>query len=104
MFFTNARVQHDRVGTIGTKKVYNKKMFFRILLIASMDQTKSTSSIIQKIGRQFYDDFGLWFMYLFMGKWSMLRNFIGDYFRLFCKMKQIKKDRKANKILRANWL
>ncbi|MEQ2515301.1 glycosyltransferase family 2 protein [Bacteroides zhangwenhongii] len=104
VFITNARVQHDRVGTIGNKKIYNKKLFFRNLLIASMDQTKSASFIIQKIGRQFYDDFGLWFMYLFMGKWSMLHNFIEDYFRLFCKVKQIKKDRKANKILQANWL
>ena len=104
VFATQAVMLHDRTDTVGNKKVYNKNIHFRKLLIDCMDQTKSTGFIIQKTGRQFYDDIGLWLMYVLTGKWKKTHNFLWDYCKLLSKFGQIRKDRIANSKLQTNWL
>ena len=55
--------------------------------------------IIQKLGRQFYDEIGLWFMYLLTGKFKMLHNFVGDYVKLLYMLPKINDSRRRNKTL-----
>lgn len=104
VFTLKSRILHDREDTVGNKKVYNKELNYRHLLLNSMDINQSAKYIIQKIGRQFYDDLGLCIMYLLTGQWRMLHNFLWDYYRLLSKICIIKKNRKENKKLQANWI
>lgn len=99
VFTLDAIVLHDRIATVGNQKMYNYKLFYRHLLQDAANIQYSKGYIFQKMGRQFYDEIGLWFMYLFTGKWKMLHNFVEDYVKLLCHLPQICKSRKRNKAL-----
>lgn len=99
IFTTEAHVNHDRMATVGNQVMYNHKLFYRHLLQDAADITKGKGFIIQKLGRQFYDEIGLWVMYLVTGNWKMLHNFIGDYIKLFGNLPRISKSRTINKQL-----
>lgn len=99
VFTTSAFVQHDRMATVGNKKMYNYKLFYRHLIQDAANILYGRGFIIQKLGRQFYDEVGLFFMYLFTGKWGALHNFVGDYIRLFANLSKINRSRALNKQL-----
>lgn len=99
VFTTKARIRHDRESTVGNIKMYNHKLAFRKLMIDAANILYSPGFIIQKTGRQFYDEIGLWFMYLFTGKWYMLHNFLWDYIKLVYKIPAIMESRKYNKTI-----
>lgn len=99
VFTTNAFIRHDREATVGNQSMYNHKLAYRHLIQDAANILYSKGYIIQKIGRQFYDEIGLFFMYLLTGKWKMLHNFPADYFRLLCQIPAIRKSRKMNKTL-----
>ena len=84
--------------------MYNHKLQFRHIVQDCANINNSVSFIIQKQGRQFYDEIGLWFMYLFTGKWKMLHNFLGDYCKIIYLIPKIKHSRKLNKMLGSNWI
>lgn len=99
VFTLDTFVYHDRTATVGNQKMYNYKLFYRHLLQDAANIQFSKGYILQKLGRQFYDEVGLWFMYLLTGKWHMLHNFVGDYVKLLCHLPQINRSRKRNKVL-----
>lgn len=104
VFTTTACILHDRENTIGNSTMYNHKLSFRHIVQDCADINSSIAFIIQKQGRQFYDEIGLWFMYLFTGKWKMLHNFLKDYFKIIQLIPKIRHSRKLNKTLGANWI
>lgn len=104
VFTLKARIRHDREDTVGNKKAYNKTLNYRHLLINSMNINHPAGYIIQKTIRQFYDDLGLWVMYLLTGKWHMLHNFFWDYCKLLGKIRTIKNNRRENKKIQTNWI
>lgn len=99
IFTTEALVNHDRMATVGNQTMYNHKLFYRHLLQDAADITKGKGFIVQKLGRQFYDEIGLWVMYLVIGRWKMLHNFVGDYLKLIWNLPKISRSRKINKHL-----
>lgn len=99
VFTLDSFVFHDRMATVGNKKMYNHKIFYRHLLQDAANIQYGKGYIIQKMGRQFYDEVGLWIMYLLTGKWGMLHNFLGDYFKLLFNIFQIRASRKYNRTL-----
>lgn len=99
VFTTKAFVQHDRFATVGNKKMYNHKLFYRHLVQDAANVLYSNGYIAQKLGRQLYDEIGLFFMYLFTGRWKAIHNFIGDYCKLLTNIAKIGRSRKANKQL-----
>lgn len=99
VFTTTARIMHDRESTVGNVKMYNHKLAYRKLLQDSANILHGNGYIIQKLGRQFYDEIGLWIMYLLTGKWSMMHNFVGDYMKLLSNLPRIKYSRNKNKEL-----
>ena len=99
VFTTKAFVQHDRFATVGNKKMYNHKLFYRHLVQDAANVLYSNGYIAQKLGRQLYDEIGLFFMYLFTGRWKAIHNFIGDYCKLLANIAKIGRSRKANKQL-----
>ena len=99
VFTLDAFVYHDRTATVGNQKMYNHKLFYRHLLQDSANIQYGKGYIIQKLGRQFYDEIGLWFMYLLTGKWKMLHNFVGDYVKLLYMLPKINDSRRRNKTL-----
>lgn len=104
VFTTKAFIHHDREATVGNSIMYNRKIAFRHIVQDCANINNSIGEIIQKQGRQFYDEIGLWFMYLFTGKWNMLHNFIGDYLKILCMITKFKHSRKLNKTIGANWI
>ena len=104
VFTTKAFIYHDREATVGNSAMYNRKIAFRHIVQDCADINNSLCFIIQKQGRQFYDEIGLWFMYLFTGKWRMLHNFIGDYFKILCMIPKFRNSRKLNKTIGVNWI
>lgn len=103
-FTTRAFICHDRESTVGNSIMYNRKIAFRHVVQDCANINNNLGFIIQKQGRQFYDEIGLWFMYLFTGKWNMLHNFIGDYFKILLMIPKFKHSRKINKTIGANWI
>ena len=99
VFTTKAFVQHDRFATVGNKKMYNHKLFYRHLVQDAANVLYSNGYIVQKLGRQLYDEIGLFFMYLFTGRWKAIHNFIGDYCKLLANIVKIGRSRKVNKQL-----
>lgn len=99
VFTTTARIMHDRESTVGNVKMYNHKLAYRKLLQDSANILHGKGYIIQKLGRQFYDEIGLWVMYLLTGKWNMLHNFVGDYMKLLSNLSRIRYSRNKNKEL-----
>lgn len=99
VFTLDAFVYHDRTATVGNQKMYNHKLFYRHLVQDAANINYSKGYIIQKLGRQFYDKVGLFFMHLLTGNWNLLYNFIGDYCKLLLNIKKINKSRKINKQL-----
>ena len=99
VFTTTAFIRHDREATVGNQAMYNYKLAYRHLIQDAANILHGKGYIIQKIGRQFYDEIGLFFMYLITGKWSHIHNFIGDYLKLVTKIPAISKSRKLNKSL-----
>lgn len=99
VFTTNAFIRHDREATVGNQAMYNHKLAYRHLIQDAANILYSKRYIIQKIGRQFYDEIGLFLMYLLTGKWKMLHNFPADYFKLLCQIPAIRRSRKLNKTL-----
>lgn len=97
VFTLDSFVYHDRTATVGNQKMYNHKLFYRHLLQDAANVQNSKGYIIQKLGRQFYDEIGLWLMYFLTGKWKMLHNFVGDYVKLLCHLPRINQSRKCNK-------
>lgn len=79
--------------------MYNHKLAYRHLIQDAANILYSKGYIIQKIGRQFYDEIGLFLMYLLTGKWKMLHNFPADYFKLLYQIPAIRRSRKLNKTL-----
>lgn len=104
IFTTSAFIHHDREGTVGNDTMYNRKITFRHIVQDCANINYSLGFIIQKQGRQFYDEIGLWFMYLFTGKWKMLHNFVKDYFKILCMIPKFKHSRQINKTKGANWI
>lgn len=104
VFTTTAFIHHDREATVGNSTMYNRKIAFRHIVQDCANINNSIGFIIQKQGRQLYDEIGLWFMYLFTGKWKMLHNFVGDYFKILCMVPKFKYSRKLNKTIGANWI
>ena len=86
VFTTTAFIRHDREATVGNQAMYNHKLAYRYLVEIAANILHGKGYIIQKIGRQFYDEVGLFFMYLITGKWSHIHNFIGDYLKLVTKI------------------
>lgn len=101
---TTAFIRHDRKNTVGNQQVYNKGLNYRNLMGLCTNINLDIGFICQKSGRMLYDDFGLLLMYLFSGRWSMIHNFIFDYIRIISQIHKIKRSRKFNKKLNANWL
>lgn len=101
---TTAFIRHDRENTVGNQQAYNKGVNYRYLMRLCTNINFNIGFICQKSGRMLYDDFGIFFMYLFSGKWSMIHNFIFDYIKIICQINKIKRSRKFNKKLNANWL
>ena len=99
VFTTKAFVQHDRFATVGNEKMYNHKLFYRHLVQDAANVLYSNGYIVQKLGRLFYDEIGLFLMYLFIGKWKAIHNFIGDYCKLLANIVKIGRSRKVNKQL-----
>lgn len=99
VFTTNAFIRHDREATVGNQTMYNYKLAYRHLIQDAANILYSKGYIIQKIGRQFYDEIGLFLMYLLTGKWKMLHNFPADYFKLLCQIPAIRRSRILNKTL-----
>ncbi|WP_346711998.1 glycosyltransferase family 2 protein [Phocaeicola plebeius] len=99
VFTTNAFIRHDREATVGNQTMYNHKLAYRHLIQDAANILYSKGYIIQKIGRQFYDEIGLFLMYLLTGKWKMLHNFPADYFKLLCQIPAIRRSRILNKTL-----
>lgn len=99
VFTTNAFIRHDREATVGNQAMYNHKLAYRHLIQDAANILYSKGYIIQKIGRQFYDEIGLFLMYLLTGKWKILHNFPADYFKLLCQIPAIRRSRKLNKTL-----
>lgn len=99
VFTTKAFVQHDRFATVGNKTMYNHQLFYRHLVQDAANVLYSNGFIVQKIGRQFYDELGLFFMYLFTGRWKAMHNFVGDYCKLLMNISKIRHSRKINKQL-----
>lgn len=99
VFTTHAFICHDRDATVGNQAMYNHKLAYRHLIQDAANILYSKGYIIQKIGRQLYDEIGLFFMYLLTGKWKMLHNFPADYFKLLFQIPMICKSRKLNKTL-----
>ena len=99
VFTTNAFIRHDRFATVGNKQMYNYKLFYRHLLQDSANILYGKGYIIQKLGRQFYDETGLFLMYLMTGKWNALHNFVGDYCRILFNLRRIRNSRRENKLL-----
>lgn len=97
VFTTDAYVLHDRLSTVGNKDMYNHKLFFRHLIQDSANILYTKGFIIQKLGRQFYDETGLFFMYLLTGKWKSIHNFIKDYMKLLFSINKVIKSRRNNK-------
>lgn len=104
VFTTTAFIHHDREATVGNTAMYNRKIAFRHIVQDCANINNSLNFIIQKQGRQLYDEIGLWFMYLFTGKWNMLHNFVSDYFKILCMIPKFKHSRKLNKTIGANWI
>lgn len=104
VFSTTAFIHHDRGATIGNSVMYNQKIAFRHIVQDCADINNGIGFIIQKQGRQFYDEIGLWFMYLFTGKWKMLHNFLWDYCKILGMIPQFRHSRKQNKTIGANWI
>lgn len=104
VFTTTAFIYHDRESTVGNSAMYNRKIAFRHIVQDCANINNGPSFIMQKQGRQFYDEIGLWFMYLFTGKWNMLHNFIGDYLKVLCMIPMFKHSRQQNRKLNANWI
>lgn len=99
VFTTNAFIRHDREATVGNQAMYNHNLTYRHLIQDAANILYSKGYIIQKIGRQFYDEIGLFLMYFLTGKWNMLHNFPADYFKLLCQIPAIRRSRKLNKTL-----
>lgn len=99
VFTTNAFIRHDREATVGNQSMYNHKLAYRHLIQDAANILYTEGYIIQKIGRQFYDEIGLFLMYLLTGKWKMLHNFLADFFKLLYKMPAIRRSRKLNKTI-----
>lgn len=99
VFTTNAFIRHDREATVGNQAMYNHKLAYRHLIQDAANILYTRGYIIQKTGRQFYDEIGLFFMYLCTGKWKLIHNFIWDYIKLILKIPAINKSRAYNKIL-----
>lgn len=99
VFTTNARIRHDRENTVGNIKMYNNKLAFRLLMIESANILNSKGYIIQKLGRQFYDEVGLFLMYFLTGEWNKIHNFIGNYVKLLYMLPSINRSRKYNKTI-----
>lgn len=97
VFSTTAFVQHDRESTVGNTLMYNRKLSFRHIVQDCANINYSAGYIIQKQGRQLYDEIGLWFMYLLTGKWSMLHNFFWDYLKVLLMIPQFVQSRNDNK-------
>lgn len=104
VFITKTFIHHDREATVGNSTIYNRKIAFRHIVQDCANINNSTGEMIQRQGRQFYDEIGLWFMYLFTGKWKMLHNFIGDYFKIIFMIPKFKHSRKFNKTIGMNWI
>lgn len=99
VFTLDSSINHDRSATVGNQTMYNHKLFYRHLVQDAANINYNKGYIIQKLGRQFYDEVGLFFMYLLTGNWNLLHNFIGDYCKLLLNIKRINKSRKINKQL-----
>ena len=99
VFTTTAFILHDRESTVGNQAMYNHELAYRHLIQDAANILHGKGFISQKIGRQFYDEIGLFFMYLVTGKWKMLHNFPVDYLKLLGKLFSIRRSRKLNKSL-----
>lgn len=104
VFTTDTFILHDRENTVGNQMMYNRKLAFRHIVQDCADITQNVGEIIQRQGRQFYDEIGLWIMYLLTGRWKMMHNFIGDYMKIMTMIPDIKKSRTLNKMIGCNWI
>lgn len=104
VFTPHAKILHDRESTVGNIQMYNWKKHYRYLVQDCCNINLEWKYIIQKIGRQFYDDIGIFFTNLITGKWASLHFFINDYIKLIVNIKKIKNSRTRNKKLNCNWL
>lgn len=103
-FTTSAFVNHDRESTVGNSVMYNRKLAFRHIVQDCADITKGVDYIVQKQGRQFYDEIGLWFTYLLTGKWGQLHNFLWDYIKIISMIPKFRNSRSVNKSIGCNWI
>lgn len=104
VFTINAKIFHDRDNTIGNVQMYNWQKHYRYLIQDCCNINLGWKYIIQKTGRQFYDDIGIFFTNLITGRWGSLHFFINDYLKLILNLKKIKNSRNKNKKLNHNWL
>lgn len=104
VFTTNSKIFHDRESTVGNTQMYNWQKHYRYLIQDCCNINLGCKHIIQKTGRQFYDDFGIFITNLITGRWSSLHFFVNDYLKLILNLNKIRNSRKRNKILSHNWL
>lgn len=104
VFTTNAKIFHDRESTIGNTQMYNWQKHYRYLIQDCCNINLGWKYIIQKIGRQLYDDIGIFFTNLITGKWESLHFFMNDYLKLILNFRKIRNSRNKNKNLSHNWL